>query len=219
MIAEYWLGDAGTPGNTGSSQILEHWNVIAQYVMRRDIYDLEHAVKLFFILNNTLLDACIACWDTKYAYASVRPITAIQRLYAGRSVQAWAGPYKGTRLIDGTAWQPYQLATRVSTAPFEYCSAHSTLSAAAATILSLYSGSDYFGGTHTCPAGSSEIEPDQTPRNDVTLYWPTFSAAAEEAGLACHYAGIHFEQSDLVGRILGRAVASVTWLKAQQHSQ
>jgi hypothetical protein len=98
MIAEYWMEDTGNTGSTGgagSSQILDRWTVIAQYVMRRDIYDLEHAVKLFFILNNTLLDACIACWDTKYAYASVRPITAIHKIYAGRSVQAWAGPYKG----------------------------------------------------------------------------------------------------------------------------
>jgi hypothetical protein len=48
----------------------------------------------------------------------------------------------------------------------------------------------------------------------VTLSWATFSAAAQQAGLSRRYAGIHFEQGDLVGRSLGRHVGEQVWHKA-----
>jgi hypothetical protein len=45
-------------------------------------------------------------------------------LFRGRPVRAWAGPYQGTKLIDGAAWFPYQPATS-PTPPFpEYSSGH-----------------------------------------------------------------------------------------------
>lgn len=64
-------------------------------------------MKLFFALSNALMDAGIAAWDAKRAYDYVRPVTAIRFLFAGRPVQAWSGPFEGTRLIPGDTWQSY----------------------------------------------------------------------------------------------------------------
>ena len=80
----------------------------------------------------------------------------------------------------------------------------------------------YFGPSVTVPAGTSRIEPRTaehpgTPAKDVTLYWPTFSAAANEAGMSRRYGGIHFESGDLHGRSLGAAVGGDAWVKAQSY--
>jgi hypothetical protein len=52
-----------------------------------------------------------------------------------------------------------------------------------------------------------------TPAKDVTLSWPTFSEAADEAGWSRRYGGIHFQSGDLHGRGVGawaRALAFIT---------
>ena len=41
--------------------------------------------------------------------------------------------------------------------------------------------------------------------------------AADEAGISRRYGGIHFEEGDLRGRVLGRLVAGVVWDKAQSY--
>jgi hypothetical protein len=72
---------------------------------------------------------------------------------------------------------------------------------------------------HLCIAfapGSSCIEPGLTPRRPIVLYWPTFSAAADQAGLSRRYGGIHFRDGDLEGRALGRRVAAAVWQTAQR---
>jgi hypothetical protein len=51
----------------------------------------------------------------------------------------------------------------------------------------------------------------------VTLDWPTFSEAANQAGLFRRYGGIHFEQGDLDGRAAGRQVAQLAWARAQRY--
>jgi hypothetical protein len=45
----------------------------------------------------------------------------------------------------------------------------------------------------------------------VVLSWPTFSAAAEQAGRSRRYGGIHFPDGDLSGRALGAAVGARAW--------
>jgi hypothetical protein len=161
---------------------------------------------------------CGCCaWDNKRAFDSVRPITAIRTLFRGRLVRAWGGPYQGTKHIDGAAWFPYQ-PTTFPTPPFpEYSSGHSNFSAAGAEILTRFTHRDRFGASVMLPAGSSKVEPRTVPAQDVTLFWPTFLDAANEAGISRRYGGIHFEQGDLDARATGRATATLVWHKAQEH--
>jgi hypothetical protein len=161
----------------------------------------------------TQSDAGCCAWDSKRAFDSVRPITAIRILFRGWPVRAWAGPYQGTKLIDGAAWFPYQ-PTTFPTPPFpEYSSGHSNFSAADAEILRLFTHNDRFGGSVTLPAGSSRVEPAAVPASDLTLSWATFSEAANQAGISRRYGGIHFEQGDLDARATGRIAARIAWRK------
>jgi len=213
MIAEYWADGPNSELPPG------HWCLFSQFVSQRDEYSLDDDVKLFFAVCNADLDAGIAAWDAKSAYDSVRPLTSIHFLFAGQKVRAWAGPYQGTRLIDGADWQPYQPVT-VVTPPFaEYVSGHSTFSAACAEVLLRFTGRDTFGASVTLAAGSSRVEPGLTPAQDVTLSWATFSDAADQAGLSRRYGGIHFENGDITGRQLGRLVGAQVWAKATTYFQ
>jgi hypothetical protein len=219
VIAEYWADGPLSELPPG------HWCLFAQCVSQRGGHDLDADVQLFFALTNAIFDASIACWDAKRAYDSVRPITAIHHLYTGQQVEAWAGPYQGTKCINGQDWKPYQAAT-VVTPPFaEYLSGHSTFSAAGAEILKRFTGSDNFGASYTQPAGTSRVEPKQAgkpyfvPATDVTLYWATFTDAAGQAAISRRYGGIHFVQGDLDGRMMGRMVAAQAWDKAQAYIQ
>ena len=216
MIAEYWADGPRSELPPG------HWNLFAQFVSRRDhhgvqSHGIERDVKLFFVLTNAISDAGCCAWDNKSTFDSVRPITAIRTLFRGQAVRAWAGPYQGTKTIDGAAWFPYQ-PTSFPTPPFpEYSSGHSNFSAAGAEILRLFSGSDRCGASAVIPAGSSRIEPGVVPSNDVTLSWATFSDAASQAGKSRRFGGIHFEQGDLDARATGRIAAHMVWEKAQAY--
>ena len=211
VIAEYWAD------GPSSEQPPGHWNLFAQFVARRDHYDLDTNVKLFFLLTNTLFDAGIAAWDCKLYYNSARPITAIHYLFDRKQVKAWAGPYKGTQLIQGQSWLPYQAATVVTPAFPEHVSGHSIFSASGAAILRSFTGSDSFGFSHTVKAKTSLFEPGLVPAQDITLSYPTFSDAADEAGISRRYGGIHFEPGDLTGRAMGHLVAQQAWNKAQAY--
>jgi hypothetical protein len=165
-IAEYWADGAGTELPPG------HWCRIAHAVARRDqahrgAAGVARDVRLFFAVTNALHDAACCAWDSKCAFDSVRPITALRVLFQGRQVRAWVGPYRGTRLIDGASWAPYQAAT-FPTPPFpEYCSGHSAFSAAGAEVLRRFTGHDRFGGSADVRAGSSHIEPGVVPADDL----------------------------------------------------
>jgi hypothetical protein len=217
-IAEYWADGPHSELPPG------HWNLFAQLVARRHRdgdheHGLERDVKLFFALTNAVSDAGCCAWDNKRAFNSVRPITAIRTLFRGQTVRAWAGPYQGTKLIDGATWFPYQ-PTTFPTPPFpEYSSGHSSFSAAGAEILKRFTHSDRFGGSVTLPAGSSRVEPGAVPAGDLTLSWSTFSEAADQAGISRRYGGIHFEQGDLDARATGRIAARSAWEKANDYWQ
>ena len=63
----------------------------------------------------------------------------------------------------------------------------------------------------TLPAGSSVIEPGLTPKEEVTLRWRTFDEAADEAGLSRRLGGIHFRQSDLESRTMGKRIGRMVF--------
>jgi membrane-associated phospholipid phosphatase len=207
VIAEYWADGSSTVTPPG------HWVVFAQHVSQRDHHSLDQDVKLFFILANALMDAGIAAWDAKRCTDLIRPITVVRALLSTREIQAWAGPGLGVRTVYGKDFRTY-----LPTPPFaSYVSGHSAFSAAGAEILKRFTGSDQFGESFTVGAGTSLIEQGLTPTVPITLSWPTFSDAADQAGLSRRYGGIHYEEDDLAGRALGRAVAQEAWNKAMAY--
>jgi hypothetical protein len=209
--AEYWADgpDSETPPG--------HWLLFAGAVCRARGYSLDQSAKLTFALANAELDASIAAWNSKLRWNYVRPITAVRVRTKGKLVLAWAGPYKGTRLIRGETWHPYQAAT-FPTPPFaEYVSGHSTFSGAGAKVLQQFTGSDLFGARVTVRPGTSFVEPGATPLLPTILIWPTFSAARDDAGVSRRLGGIHFPDADHHGRTLGASVGQQAWVKAQTY--
>ena len=103
-----------------------------------------------------MMDSGIAAWDVKRYYDSIRPISAIRFLYAGKQVQAWGGPFEGTLKIDGATWRTYIPVTP----PFaEFVSGHSAVSSAAADVLKSSPAA-----TPTATPGRSQQVPRESSR-------------------------------------------------------
>lgn len=212
VIAEYWADAPSSELPPG------HWCLFAEYVSQRDRHDDDRDVRMYFALANALADAAIAAWDAKRAYDSERPITAVRFLFSGATITGYGpeGPAGGLRPIAGEAWTPYQ-PTSFPTPPFpEHVSGHSTFSAAAAEVLARFTGSDSFGASYTKAARSMTLEP-ALPGSDLTLHWPTFSAAADEAGISRVYGGNHFDAANDAGLALGRSVGALVFEQARAY--
>lgn len=219
------------PRSTGQSG---HWLLFAQDVSRRDRLDLDHDVQLFFAVANTAMDAFIAAWDAKRFYDSARPyslVRSVAQLFGGESVIGYLGPGKGFGPIPATQWHPYSPGTFV-TPPFPgYVSGHSTVSAACAKTLELFTGADRFESFFRFRAGSA-TEPDATAAQmqavhgkpassldsaNVVLMMPTFSGTAEMAGLSRVMGGYHIQSDNAEGLKLGRTVAQYAWRRYQAY--
>jgi membrane-associated phospholipid phosphatase len=69
-IARFWADGGGTPTPAG------HWNAIAESLLREQGASAERTAHVLAMLNVALMDAGIACWDSKYAYWLIRPSQA-----------------------------------------------------------------------------------------------------------------------------------------------
>jgi Ca2+-binding RTX toxin-like protein len=222
LIAEFWEDGGGTSFPPGT------WMTFGQFASAQNNNSLDEDAKLFFTLGNAVFDAGIATWETKTFYDYTRPVRAVRELgelgligefnpeLGGFAIEAWGGPGEGTQTILATDFITYQTPDRNPSPPFaEFTSGHSAFSAAGATILELFTGSDYFGASVTFEPGESLFEPNLTPTEEVTLAWETFSGAADEAGISRLYGGIHFPEGDLNGRMLGQQAATAVFEQAQ----
>lgn len=221
------------PRSTGQSG---HWLKFAMVVSRRDDYDIDQDVKLFFTVGNCALDTFIASWESKRYYDSSRPWTLVRHYYKGKTIQGWAGPGKGVTEIPAERWHPYSPSTFI-TPPFPgYTSGHSTISGGCAEILKLFTGSDQCGFFEHRHAGElteqgftckqmqqldgrplAEIIGDEHASCDIMLAMPTFSEAAEMAGISRVMGGYHIQADNVAGLKLGRDVAKYMWPEIQKY--
>ncbi len=133
------------------------------------------------------------------------------------SINCWKGPdYIEIPMIDEAGvdwiladqWWPYQRPSFV-TPPFAgYFSGHSTFSRAAAELLELLTGSEYWpGGLAVWPAQMNEfLVFEDGPSMDVNLQWATYMDASNESALSRIWGGIHPPVDDAPGRKVGEVV-------------
>jgi hypothetical protein len=130
-IARFWADGGGTGTPPG------HWVSILEQVCVQQALTLDVAAEAFAKVGVAVADAFISCWEMKYYYNVLRPITYIQDP---------AG-------IDDPTWTSF-----ITTPPFpEFTSGHSTQSGAAALVLTDLLGAVAFtDDTHagTWPARS-----------------------------------------------------------------
>ena len=158
------------------------WNRVAAQISAERGLSFHENVHLFALLNVTMADAVIACWDSKYRYGFWRPITAIR---------------EGLTPADADpTWEPWLDFFKPGTPAFpEYPSAHASISGSAAFILaSIF-------GDNTSFTVTSESRPG-------TRSFSSFSSAVSEIADARVFGGIHFRTSCELGNTLGRAVAN-----------
>lgn len=223
LIAEFWEDGGGTSFPPGT------FMTFGQLISARDDNNIDDDAKMFFALGNAVFDAGIATWEAKTYHDYARPVRVVRDMgrlgligefdsaLGGYAIDAWS-PNGGTQRILATDFLTYQTPGGDPSPPFaEYTSGHSAFSAAGATVLRLFTGSDDFGASVTFPAGSSRFEPGITPASDLTLSWDTFTEAADEGGISRLYGGIHFTDGDVNGRSLGDAVGQSAFDRAQEY--
>ncbi len=113
-------------------------------------------------------------------------------------------------------WVPYQMDNFITPAFASYVSGHSTFSRAAAEVLALFTGSEYFpGGLGEAVFTPEFLDFEVGPSEELTLQWATYFDAADEAGISRLWGGIHVPADDFAGRIMGSSIGIEAYQLAQ----
>ena len=170
-IARFWSDDpmlSSTPPG--------HWVALLLTLIDREDLNEAQAADALARLGVAVADGFIGCWNAKFQYDLLRPVTYIKKF------------------IDPA------FESLLTTPPFpEYPSGHSTLSGAAATVLSAIFGDDYAYDDPT-------HEEDGIKARPYLSFWQ----AADEAAMSRIYGGIHFRAAAERGLEQGRCVAGYT---------
>jgi PAP2 superfamily len=153
-----------------------HWMNIVGIAAKNAKADFNTTVAAYTQTAITMFDGFISCWNQKYISNTSRPETVINK-----------------HVTD--TWRPY-----IQTPPFPaYVSGHSTISAAAAEVMTAWFGDNLsFKDT-------SSLEFGIKARTIVS-----FRKASKEAGMSRIYGGIHFMYDNEEGNKLGTKIGVLT---------
>lgn len=150
-----------------------HWIGITAIACKKNKANAVKTAQAYALTSIGMYDAFICCWNTKYETNYVRPVTVINDK------------------IDAE-WTP-----RLQTPPFpEYPSGHSTITRAAAVMLTHLFG-DNFAFQDTSDMRYIGMKRD----------FKSFVQAADEASISRFYGGIHYRNSVDQGAIQGKKVS------------
>lgn len=149
-----------------------HWMLITSTACRDQKADIMRSAETYVRVACAVADGFISCWDCKYRYNLIRPESYINQY------------------IDPD-WVPL-----IQTPPFpEHSSGHSTVSAAAAAVLT-----NSFGD-NIAFTDSTEVEFGIPART-----FKSFNEAADEVGMSRMYGGIHYRHGNMSGLKNGREI-------------
>lgn len=175
----YWSLPNGTEQPPGA------WLQVAQAVSASRSLSLADTARLFALESIAMADTVAPTYMTKFVYDAWRPTTAIRQADTDGNPDTVADP--GWSARAGSA----------GSSP-EHWSGHSSFSAAGATALAGFFCDDEIPFT---------LVTDTAPGHEARTY-PSFSAAAAEAGRSRVLGGLHFEFSNQAGLVAGRAIAA-----------
>ena len=182
LIARYWDDNPFVIEHSGhlmfgTKKITPggHWMGIAAIAAKQTNADPVQIAKGYAMTAIALYDAFIACWDEKYRSNVVRPVTFINEY------------------IDNN-FVPF-----LQTPPFpEYTSGHSTITAAASTVLA------YIYGNNFSFQDTSDLRYIGMQR-----HFNSFQDAAAEASISRVYGGIHYRTGVVAGAAQGKKVGAL----------
>jgi PAP2 superfamily protein len=173
-IARFWSDD---PGQTATPP--GHSISIASQVLRRENASLAAAAETYAKIGMAVCDAFIACWNAKFAFNLLRPVTYARRLF-------------------DPVWLPL-----LGTPPFpEYPSGHSVQSGAAFEVLTSLFGDGYAFVDHTHDARGFE------PRAFASFQDAGEEAAISRLYGGIHFRSA-IEHGLAQGRCIGEAVTAL----------
>ena len=173
-IARFWADDAmlsmTPPG---------HWIAIAMQILHRDAAPIDVQAEVLARLGVAMADGFIGCWQVKYQYDAVRPLTYIRHM------------------ID-PKWE-----SLINTPPFpEYPSGHSVQSAAAATVLTAYFGPDF-------AFDDASRSDDGLPARSFPNFWAAADEAGLSRLYGGIHFRAAIEQGQAQGRCIGAYAAAL----------
>lgn len=162
-----------------------HWFAIATQLIKTYKVSNVQAARILATLGAVEADAVIAAWNMKYFYWSIRPITAIWRLSADGTTLRTSSECAATPSLCPNRNVWFSI---IGTPGFpSYPSGHSTFSGGAGRVL-----------TYFFPKAGESL-----------------NLLANQAAISRLYGGIHFNEDDDDGLILGRAVADLAIARAK----
>ncbi|MEA5423188.1 vanadium-dependent haloperoxidase [Synechococcus sp. CCY9202] len=213
LIAEFWEDGAGTGFPPGT------WMEFGRFASELNDNNRSEDARLFFAIGQALHSAGVAAWGLKTETDYARPQSAITELSRlgllrdedllapGIQVFAYSRETQQRELINGVDWETYQTLGAGYSPPFaEFVSGHSTFSSAAGKIIDLITGNAYFGASVTT---TSLIE--KSKNIPITLSWATWQDAWLESGISRIYGGIHFDDANQGGLLLGQQIGEVVF--------
>lgn len=182
LIARYWDDNPFVIEHSGHMMFGNkkitpggHWMGIAAIASKQTHADALTTAKAYALTSISLYEAFISCWDEKYRSNYIRPVTVINA-YIDRG------------------WLPF-----LQTPPFpEYTSGHSTITRAAATVLTK------MFGEHFAFQDSSDLRYIGLQR-----HFDSFTQAADEASISRLYGGIHYRVSVNEGANAGKKIGEL----------
>ncbi len=178
-IARYWDDNPFVMEHSGHMMFANkkitpggHWIGITNIACKKVKADEVKSAQAYALVSIAMFDGFVGCWKEKYLSSVVRPVTVINDK------------------IDPN-WMPY-----LQTPPFpEYPSGHSTITRAAATVLT------HLFGNNFSFLDTSDMEYIGMKRN-----FSSFIEAANEASISRVYGGIHYMHSVNAGAEQGKKV-------------
>jgi len=178
-IARYWDDNPFVLEHSGHLMFANkkitpggHWMGITAIACRKSHAGNVKTAQAYALASVAMFDAFVSCWQTKYETNYIRPVTYIHES------------------IDRN-WSPY-----LQTPPFpEYPSGHSTITRAAAVVLSRLFGSAF-----------SFQDTSDLRYIGMQRHFDSFVQAANEASISRFYGGIHYLNSVNKGALQGKEV-------------
>lgn len=160
-----------------------HWMNIAMTALKQEQAPMIRCMEVYSLTAFSLFDGFTACWAEKFRLNLIRPVTYINRYMDPK-------------------WEPL-----LQTPPFpEHASGHSTITAAAAEVLT------HFFGDRFAFVDDTEIE-FALPTRSFT----SFRQAAQEASISRLYGGIHYRRGcdagNEHGTMIGRYIVTTITCK------
>jgi hypothetical protein len=162
-----------------------HWIGITTIACKQSHAGAVKTAQAYALTSVSLFDAFICCWEVKYKYSYARPVTNIEEK------------------LDHN-WLPL-----LQTPPFpEYTAGHSTISAAAASML-----------THEFGDNFAFQDTSDLHYIGIQRHFPSFLKASDETAISRFYGGIHYLNSSLEGAKQGHLIGDFIWGKLKLTNQ